>query len=312
MSDFSSRAYQLSTYRTAFAIAEAALAKAEVWCGHGYIDHHDEAIALVLAAAGQPLDADASILDAPYPEEHRALLADYLKRRTIDRLPVAYIIGEAWLGPCLFRCDARALVPRSPIAEIVLRELSPWWMNARPPGRIVDVCCGGGSLGILAAHVFPEAQVSLLDIDPQALQLAAENVAAHELDQRITLIEADLLSPMAAGSCDVILANPPYVDAPEMASLAPEYAHEPRHALAAGEDGLDLIPALVRGAAAALTADGILLLEVGNSWHALEAKYPGVSFLWVELESGGEGVAVFTRQDLLTWLSQIDHSSSEE
>ncbi len=284
------------------------MARAGVWCGHGYIDHHDEAVALVLAAAEQPLDTGVEILDESYPEHYRSRLAEFVQRRTVDRLPVAYIIGEAWLGPCLFRCDPRALVPRSPIAEVVLRELVPWWTEAQSPQHIVDVCCGGGSLGILAAHVFPAAQVSLMDIDPQALALAAENVAAHELDSRIRLIEADLLTPLAPESADVILANPPYVDAPEMASLAPEYEHEPRHALAAGEDGLDLIPSLVRGAATALSANGIMLLEVGNSWHALEAKYPSFAFLWVELESGGEGVAAFTRQDLLTWLSQIDQS----
>lgn len=271
---------------------------ADVWCGHGYIDHHDEAIALVLAAADERLDSDTTILDQTFPEAARPRLEHYIRQRTEARLPVAYIIGEAWLGPCRFRADHRALVPRSPIAEIVINGLAPWWAKASPPEHIVDVCCGGGSLGLLAAHVFSDSHLTLMDIDADALSLAVENTKLHQRCDRVHPVRADLLSPLAPASVDVILANPPYVDAPEMATLPPEYGHEPRHALAAGDDGLDLVHILLRQAAIVLRPGGLLFLEVGNTWEALEAAYPRFEFLWVALESGGYGVSVITHADL--------------
>jgi ribosomal protein L3 glutamine methyltransferase len=297
--------FNVSSYSTLFASTEALLAAADVWCGHGYIDHHDEAIALVLASAGQPLDSDAGILNETYPEQARPTLERFIRQRTEERLPVAYIIGEAWLGPCRFRADARALVPRSPIAEIVLNELAPWWSSDTVPQHIVDVCCGGGSLGLLASHVFPDSRITLMDIDTRALALASENIKLHDKAEQVQSIRADLLSPLSPQCVDVILANPPYVDAPEMAVLPQEYLHEPRHALAAGEDGLDLVHVLLRQATEALKPGGLLLLEVGNSWETLEAAYPRFDFIWVELESGGYGVTALTREDLLRLAAKL-------
>lgn len=288
----------VSSFRQVLTSTQTALSDADIYCGHGYADPHDEAVALVLAAAGLSLHTGAEILDQPFPDDALHVLNEYIQHRVERRVPVAYIICEAWLGPCRFIADPRALVPRSPIAEVVLDEFAPWWQGKHAPGRIVDVCCGGGSLGLLAAHVFPSAEVVLMDLDSDALALASENRAAMGGDQNIHVVKADLLSPLSDNSVDVILANPPYVDSVEMAALPAEYHHEPRQALAAGADGLDLIPALFAQAARVLKPEGLMFLEVGNSWSAMESAYPDSPFVWVELAQGGCGVAVITHSEL--------------
>lgn len=286
-----------TTFRDALAATEDALTAAGVWCGHGYESEHDEAVALVLAAAGLPPTTGAEILDQPLAPTAVDRLADYISRRTRDRLPVAYIIGYGFLGPLQFKADARALVPRSPLMEVLAYSFKPWWQSEGDPERIVDVCCGGGSLGLLAAAQFPEADVQLLDIDSAALSLARENLALLKFNN-VAITRADLLTPLAAGSVDIVLANPPYVDAEDMATLPPEYLHEPRFALAAGEDGLDLAHKLLLQAADVLRPNGLLFLEVGNSWQTLEAVYPHFAFTWLVFESGGHGVCVLTREEL--------------
>jgi ribosomal protein L3 glutamine methyltransferase len=228
-------------------------------------------------------------------------LSDFVEQRVVQRKPVAYIIGRGWLGHLAFVSDTRALVPRSPLMEFVYDGFSPWWAGDAP-GAIVDVCCGGGSLGILAASVFPDAQVVCLDIDPGASAQARENIALHGLAGRVTTLRGDLLQPLAPLSADIILANPPYVDAEDMAALPPEYLWEPTLALAAGFDGLDLVHQLLRQAARVLKSDGCLFLEVGNSWPALEQAYPEFEFLWLEPACGGHGITALSASDLNTLL----------
>lgn len=284
------------TFREALADTEDALIAAQVYCGHGYESEHDESVALVLAAAGLPDETGAEILDQTMPETALERLAGFVRQRTIERFPVAYITGWAWLGPLRFRADDRALVPRSPLMAVIDHGFAPWWKSS-VPNRIVDVCCGGGSLGLIAAQAFPDSDVWLLDIDDRALSLAQENLELHAPDN-VKLVKADLLEPLAPNSVDIIMANPPYVDASDMASLPPEYLHEPRLALAAGEDGLDLVHRLLLQAAEALTPDGIMLLEVGNSWYALERAYPAEPFTWLQFETGGHGVCVLDKPTL--------------
>lgn len=286
------------TYRDLFILSEAQLLAAGVWFGHGYLDAHDEAVELVLAAAGLPATADAGILDTDFPETQLPQVHEWLRRRCEQREPLAYLTGRCRLGPLSFRCDRRALVPRSPIAEVVLDRCQPWLPANKRVWRVVDVCCGGGSLGLLAAQVFDEAAVVLLDIDRDALALARENRDLHRLGDRVQLVAADLLAPLAPGSVDILLANPPYVDATDMAELPAEYRHEPRHALAAGEDGLALVHRLLLQARRALRPGGLLFLEVGNSWTHLEAAYPRYPFVWLELENGGHGVCVLSAEAL--------------
>lgn len=288
----------MPTYRDLLAQSEAQLLAAGVCCGHGYLDAHDEAVELVLAAAGRPATTDASILDTAFPESQLPRWRAWLARRCEQREPLAYLTGRCSLGPLEFRCDRRALVPRSPIAEVVLERCQPWLPANRSIRCIADVCCGGGSLGILAAHVFEEASVLLLDIDRDALELARENRDLHRSDDRVQLVAADLLGPLAAGSVDILLANPPYVDAVDMTNLPAEYLHEPRHALAAGEDGLELVHRLLVEARRVLSPDGLLFLEVGNSWTHLEAAYPRHPFVWLDFDNGGHGVCVLSEADL--------------
>jgi ribosomal protein L3 glutamine methyltransferase len=214
---------------------------------------------------------------------------------------VAYIVGEAYLAGVRFLSDHRALVPRSPIAQLLTEGLFPWWAAASSPRHIVDVCCGGGSLGIVAATCFPEATVTLSDLDSQALSLAAENVRFNDLGSRVFCVQADLLAALAAGSVDLILSNPPYVSAAEMRDLPAEYEHEPRVALEAEAEGTALALQVLRTAASLLSSEGLLILEVGETAEALECSLPRVPFTWVDLPQGGSGVAVISAQELRDW-----------
>lgn len=287
------------TYRDLLTETEQSLENATIHCGHGYESPHDEAVALVLAAADLPISTGVEILDLIVPEVVQARLSNWLHERIEQRRPVAYIIERAWLGALCFDCDERALVPRSPIMELVEEGFEPWLQN-RYPSHIIDVCCGGGSLGLLAAMHFADAKVTLADIDEQALALAHQNIVNHQLAERVSLQLGDLLGAFPPESADIILANPPYVDALDMACLPPEYHHEPRHALAAGEDGLDLVHRLLQQARDVLKPHGLLFLEVGNSWEALGQAYPHFPFLWLDLSCGGHGVTVLTHADLVS------------
>ena len=293
----------MATFREILIDAETGLLKADLFFGHGYESAHDEAVALVLAAADCSLiDTSAAILDTDFPPAATPKLRSFLTARCEERLPVAYIIGEAWLGHLCFKSDSRALVPRSPVAELVLNHFEPWYQGPDPQ-IIVDVCCGGGSLGMLAKSLFPSAQVLLSDLDSAALSLAFENSQIHAVDG---IVQSDLLSWCKSSSVDIIIANPPYVDADDIRELPTEYRHEPRLALAGGEDGLDLVRDLLIDAARILRSTGLLVLEVGNSFEALNDLSEQLHPIWVELEQAGHGVAVFMAQDLAQWAFSKD------
>ena len=293
----------MMTLREILIDTEAELLNADVFFGHGYESAHDEAVALVLAAADLSLmDTSAAILDTDYPSTASLKLRSFLNARCEERLPVAYITGEAWLGHLCFKSDERALVPRSPVAEVVLNAFEPWYQGPDPQ-VIVDVCCGGGSLGMLAKSMFPTAQVLLSDRDHAALSLASENSQFHAIDG---IVRGDLLSWCKALCVDIIIANPPYVDARDMQGLPAEYHHEPGLALSGGDDGLDLVRVLLRDAARILRPTGLLILEVGNSFEALDELSEQLHPIWVELEQGGHGVAVFMAQDLAQWAASED------
>ena len=293
----------MMTFREILIDTEAELLNADVFFGHGYESAHDEAVALVLAAADLSLmDTSSAILDTDYPSTASLKLRSFLNARCEERLPVAYITGEAWLGHLCFKSDERALVPRSPVAEVVLNAFEPWYQGPDPQ-VIVDVCCGGGSLGMLAKSMFPTAQVLLSDLDHAALSLASENSQIHAVDG---IVRGDLLSWCQALCVDIIIANPPYVDARDMQGLPAEYHHEPGLALSGGDDGLDLVRVLLRDAARILRPTGLLILEVGNSFETLDELSEQLHPIWVELEQGGHGVAVFMAQDLAQWAALED------
>ena len=291
----------MQTFRTKLGQVETTLQEAGVYCGHGYDSVTDEAVALVLGATGLPPPQPLSLLDQPFPSDAEARLATLLDRRCRERLPVAYCLGESHLAGIRFIADPRALVPRSPIAHVVAERLSPWWSQVRDPDVIVDVCCGGGSLGLIAAEAFPGATVLLSDLNSLAISLAAENTTLHNRSDRVFMLRADLMSALGSGSADVVLANPPYVSRGEMAELPPEYCHEPRMALEADADGTELAVTLLRKAVRVLAPDGLMLLEVGETWPVLEDRLPKVPFLWLELPQGGVGVAAISAQELRDW-----------
>ena len=291
----------MATFATKLGQIEAALDAAGLCFGHGYASAHDEAVALLLAAAKLPAEQTAALLAEPFPVEAETRLNQMLAVRCNERQPVAYIVGEAYLAGVRFLSDHRALVPRSPIAQLLTEGLFPWWAAASSPRHIVDVCCGGGSLGIVAATCFPEATVTLSDLDSQALSLAAENVRFNDLGSRVFCVQADLLAALAAGSVDLILSNPPYVSAAEMRDLPAEYEHEPRVALEAEAEGTALALQVLRTAASVLSSEGLLVLEVGETAEALECSLPRVPFTWVDLPQGGSGVAVISAQELRDW-----------
>ena len=286
----------MAIFREILTTTQSRLEAGNLHFGHGYFDAHDEAVALVLAAEGLDPTTGPEILDVVMSDAGEKKLQLFLQQRIHDRLPTAYIIGYAALGELTFWCDSRALVPRSPLMSVIHEGYSPWF-NQATPLRIADVCCGGGSLGLLAAYHSPESHVLLLDIDADALALAGTNRRDQGMGNTLC-VQADLFEALAPNSVDIILANPPYVDAEDMANLPQEYHHEPRLALAAGDDGLDLVHRLLRQASLVLSPHGMLFLEVGNSAPALASSYPALTFIWLELPSGGHGVCAISANEL--------------
>lgn len=269
---------------------------AELFYGHGTDNAWDEAEQLVLHAVHltPPLDSEWLSARLTRPERERVLAN--LQRRIQERIPAAYITGKAWFTGLPFQVDERVLVPRSPIAELILKRFEPWLIQ--PPQRILDLCTGSGCIGIACAYAFPDAEVQLSDISWDALAVAEENIQLHNLEERVFAIQSDGFANLQGQVFDLIVSNPPYVDAEDMASLPDEYHAEPELGLASGEDGLDFTRQLLAQAADHLTETGLLVVEVGNSWPALAAAYPELPFIWVEFERGGHGVFVLSAQDL--------------
>jgi ribosomal protein L3 glutamine methyltransferase len=271
------------------------LDEAGVAFGHGTDNPWDEAVQLVLAVAG--LEDGPDVAERPLADADWDTITALLERRIGERCPLPYLLGEAHFAGLRFRCDRRALVPRSPLAELIGGAYAPWYAGPSPR-RLLDLCCGGGCLGIAAAVHAPGLSVVLADLDSDALALAAENVALHGVGERVSLCHSDGFTGLAGERFDIILCNPPYVDAEDLAGMPAEFHHEPAAGLGAGADGLDLVRRLLPVAAEHLEDQGLLLLEVGNSWPALEACYPRFPFTWVELERGGHGVAAITAGEL--------------
>jgi ribosomal protein L3 glutamine methyltransferase len=271
--------------------------------GHGTDNAWDEAVVLVCAALHLPLDSGARALDARLTRGEKQIALEYLERRITERIPAPYITGEAWFAGLRFAVDERVLVPRSPFAELIEREFRPWLTAA--PERILDLCTGSGCIGIACALAFPDAEVDLVDISLAALEVADGNIAAHRVERRVRTLESDLFEELDQ-AYDLIVCNPPYVDADDYAELPDEYRCEPELALAAGVDGLDVVRRVLRDAADWLEDEGLLFVEVGNSAAALEDRFPDVGFTWVELQRGGDGIFVFSREELLAIQDLLD------
>lgn len=288
---------ELFTVRDFLRYAVTRFQTADLHYGHGNDNPWDEAVQLVMQSLHLPMDNNAVFLDARLVREERDMLLARIDRRIEAHVPVAYLTGEAWFMGLPFRVDERVLVPRSPIAEVLEAELQPW-LGDRPVRRILDLCAGSGCIGIAAAHVFPEAEVDLVDISPGAIELCEVNIARHGLQGRVSAIRSDLFDALGGRRYDVILSNPPYVDAADMAALPAEYRHEPELGLAAGEDGLDLAHRILAQARRYLSDEGMMVVEVGNSWEALEESYPDRAFTWIDFERGGHGVFIMDASEL--------------
>ncbi len=269
------------------------LAQAETYCGHGTDNPWDEAVYLVLGCLQIPWERAEQALDARLTTEEKQHLSSLLQYRIRDRVPVAYLINTAWFAGMSFYVDERVLIPRSPIAELIERGFSPW-ICGDEVFQVLDLCTGSGCIGIACAQAFPDANVDLVDISSAALEVAAINIRKHHLDHRVTAIESDLFAELKGAQYDLIVSNPPYVDADDLKNMPVEYQHEPELGLASGRDGLDCIKRILSQAGQHLTEYGVLVAEVGNSHTALALAFPKVPFLWLELERGGHGVFVLT------------------
>ncbi|MGP4843200.1 50S ribosomal protein L3 N(5)-glutamine methyltransferase [Marinobacter sp. 1Y8] len=287
------------TIRDLLRFASTQFASSEIYYGHGTDNVWDEAVQLVMRSLSLPLENNAIFLDARLTRDEKTLILDRIRRRVESREPVAYLLGEAWFMGLPFNVDSRVLVPRSPIGELIQSGFQPW-LGDLEVNRILDLCTGSGCIGIAAATVFEDADVDLSDISGDALEVAQSNIIMHGLEDRVSAIQSDLFAGLE-GQYDLILSNPPYVDAEDMAALPDEFRHEPELGLAAGGDGLDIAHRILDKAADLLTPDGLLVVEVGNSWVALQDAYPELPFIWLDFDQGGEGVFLLTRQDLLNW-----------
>ncbi len=286
----------LHTVRDYLRYVSSRFADSPLYFGHGTDNVWDESVQLVMRSLHLPLENNTLFLDARLTREERALILDRMQRRIDDRVPLAYLLGEAWFMGLPFHVDERVLVPRSPLGELIQGGLQPWLGN-KPVGRILDLCTGSGCIGIAAASVFEDAEVDLADISTDALDVAAVNIDYHEVGDRVSTVRSDVFDGLE-GRYDVILSNPPYVDADDIADMPAEYGHEPELGLAAGGDGLDIAHRILARAADYLNPGGLLIVEVGNSWVALQEAYPDIPFTWLEFENGGDGVFLLTAEDL--------------
>jgi ribosomal protein L3 glutamine methyltransferase len=297
MDDSDTSSKHPATVGQALQYCHETLENSDVYFGHGTDNAWDEAVQLVLSVADLPLDADDGVLPHPLDDEAFARMQALLQQRITEHLPLPYLMGRAWFAGLEFRCDQRAIIPRSPIAELILHDFQPWYSGPKPR-HILDLCCGGGCIGLAVAHYFPEVEVDLLDIDAAALDLARENVAQLGLGGRVRVLQSNLFDALGDERYDLILSNPPYVDAADLATMPAEFHHEPELALGSGPDGLDLARSILAGAPNFLKESGLLIVEVGNSWVALEEAYPRLPFTWVEFERGGHGVFALSARDL--------------
>jgi len=273
------------------------LENSDVFYGHGTDNPWDEAVQLVLSVADLPLDSGDGVLPHPVDPQVFQRLESLLQRRIAAHVPLPYLLGRAWFAGLEFHCDERAIIPRSPLAELILNNFQPWYQGPEPT-RLLDMCCGGGCIGLAAAHYCPDLTVDLVDVDGNALALARENTELHHLDTRVSITRSDLFGSLAGQKYDLILSNPPYVNEADLAAMPAEYHYEPEKALGSGPDGLELTRKILQQAGRFLADWGLLVVEVGNSWVELEELYPRVPFTWLEFESGGQGVFAISAKEL--------------
>jgi len=289
---------ELHTLRDLLRYAVSRFNAAGLSFGHGSDNAWDEAVYLLLHALHLPLDTLDPFLDARLlPEERQRCLA-LLERRVSERLPAAYLTGEAWLQGHRFKVDPRVIIPRSPISELLADGLSPWIEDPDSVDYVLDLCTGSGCLAVLAALAFPNAQVDAVDLSEQALEVADQNIELSGLDGRIATHCSDLFDQLPECEYQLILCNPPYVNSRSMQTLPQEYRHEPAVALAGGEDGMDLVRRLLRDAPAFMAPDGLLVLEIGNEYANFIAAFPELDPVWLSTANTEDHILMLTRDQL--------------
>lgn len=299
---FDAAVRELHSVRDWLRFAVSRFNEAGLFFGHGSTDAYDEAAYLILHTLRLPIDRLDPFLDARVLPEEAVRLADILRRRTEQRLPAAYLTGEAWLQGYRFRIDTRVIVPRSFLAPMILEQFHPWLAEPERVRHALDLCTGSGCLAILLAEAFPDAMVDAADLSDDALAVAHANVEDYGLESRVRLIRSDLFGHLGGQRYDLIVTNPPYVDAEAMAALPPEYRHEPELALASGPDGLDAVRTILREAPRHLNPGGLLAVELGHNRAALEAAFPNLELMWPEVEWDADTVFLAHREQLLTGL----------
>lgn len=279
--------------------------EAQLSFGHGQGTALDEAAFLVLEALHLPHDLPPGYATAALTDDECAWVQGLIARRVTERVPAAYLVGRAWFAGLSFKVDARVLVPRSPIAELIEQGFSPWF-DARPPQRVLDLCTGSGCIAIALAMVFPDAKVDASDLSPDALDLAQENLQLHQVESRVRLLHSDLFDDLHPEHYDLIVSNPPYVSEAEWAALPAEYRAEPAVGLLAGRDGLEHPLRILRHAAGFLADGGLLVVEVGASGERLVNMLPTVPFTWLEFAHSDDGVFAITREELVAARALIE------
>ncbi len=296
---FDQAANVLQTPRDLLRFAISRFQQAALFYGHGTDNAWDEAAYLIAHTLHLPLAQFDALLDARLLHSEVADVLDVLERRVQQRVPAAYLTHEAWLGQFDFYVDERVIVPRSFIAELLANDaFAPWIEFPELVHRAADLCTGSGCLAILLANYYPDAEIDAVDLSSEALEVAEINRSRYGLEEQLQLWQGDLFAPLAGQRYDLIVSNPPYVDAESVAALPPEYLHEPELALGSGDDGLDLTRRLLAQAADYLNPLGILVVEIGHNRYALEEAFPTLPFMWLETSAGDGFVFLLTKEDL--------------
>jgi ribosomal protein L3 glutamine methyltransferase len=276
---------------------EKKFSHADLYYGHGTDNALDEAFYLVMVASGLEFDCNDEALDEPIQKEILEKVESLIDKRINQRIPVAYLVNQAWFAGRQFYVDERVLIPRSPFAELITSQFMPW-LSFSNVNSILDIGTGSACIPIACAYEFPHAVIDAVDIDDDAIEVANKNVSMHKLKDRVHVIKSNLFDQLEGKKYDLIISNPPYVGHDEMQSLPIEYSHEPGHALEANDNGLELVGNILQQAAAHLNDGGALAVEVGNSMEALIERYPNIPFIWLEFENGGDGVFLIYKDDL--------------
>ncbi|MCN4144991.1 MAG: 50S ribosomal protein L3 N(5)-glutamine methyltransferase [Thiohalomonas sp.] len=271
--------------------------QSNLFYGHGNTTAIDEAAYLVLHTLNLEPDTHSVYFSSRLTDNEKQALFDILFRRAKEKIPAAYLTNESWFAGLSFYVDERVLVPRSSIAELIQKHYEPW-VDADNVESILDLCTGSGCIAIANAYYFPYASVDAVDISEDALDAALQNIERHHLVDQVNIIKSDLFNNLQNRKYDIIVSNPPYVDANDLANMPVEFHSEPKVALEAGDDGLELVIPMLEQASEYLTDGGILIVEVGNSDYALQERYPDLPFYWLEFENGGQGVFLLTKEEL--------------